>query len=99
MDQLQENILTLTIFFPVLAGLFIAILPGDAKTTVRRLTLILSVVPLILVLYMWFNYDRTTADMQFIDYAEWFPLIGSNYIVEKLGGLLRQNRVYYGQFL
>lgn len=81
MDQLQENILTLTIFFPAMAALVIALLPSDAKSTVRKLTLVLSVVPLILVLYMWFNYDRTTADMQFIDYAEWFPLIGSNYMV------------------
>lgn len=81
MNLFQDNILTLTIFFPAVAALFVALLPGDAKNTVRRLTLILSVVPLILVLYMWFNYDRATADIQFVDFAQWFPLIGSNYVV------------------
>ena len=81
MDQLNENILTITIFFPAIAALVIALLPGDAKNTVRRLALILSVVPLVLVLYMWFNYDRTTADLQFQYVAEWFPLIGSSFVV------------------
>ena len=81
MDQLNENILTITIFFPAIAALVIALLPGDAKSTVRRLALILSLVPLVLVLVMWFNYDRTTADLQFQYVAEWFPLIGSSFVV------------------
>ncbi len=81
MDQLNENILTITIFFPAIAALVLALMPGDAKNTVRRLALILSLVPLFLVLYMWFNYDRTTADLQFVNVAEWFPLIGSSYVV------------------
>ncbi|NKQ34129.1 MAG: NADH-quinone oxidoreductase subunit M [Chloroflexi bacterium] len=81
MDLLQEHILTITIFFPLLAAFVLMLLPGESKTAIRRLALLLSLVPLILVLMMWLNYDRAAADMQFQDFALWFPAIGSNYHV------------------
>ena len=62
---LDQNILNLAIFSPLIASLIIFLMPKDAKTATRRLALILSLVPLVFVLYMWFNYDRFAADMQF----------------------------------
>ncbi|MFO7538431.1 MAG: NADH-quinone oxidoreductase subunit M [Chloroflexota bacterium] len=81
MDFIQANILNITIFFPLLAALIILMLPEDEKNLIRRLTLVFSLVPLVLVLVMWFTYDRTLADMQFQFFAEWFPSIGANYHV------------------
>lgn len=79
MDFIQQNLLTVTIFFPLLAGLIIVLVPEDEKTLIRRLALALSLVPLALVMVMWFNYDRVVADLQFEVIAEWFPAIGSSY--------------------
>lgn len=79
MDFIQNNILAVTVFFPVLAALIIFVLPEDEKNLIRRLSLALSLVPLALTLYLWFNYDRYTADLQFPVFAEWFPAIGSNF--------------------
>jgi len=79
MDAILDNLLILTIFFPVAASLLIFVLPDDAKLTIRRLALVLSLVPLVLVLIMWFNYDRVDAGMQFQTMLPWFPSIGSSF--------------------
>ena len=50
MDVILNNLLILTIFFPLAASLLIFVLPDDAKDTARRLALLFSLVPLVLVL-------------------------------------------------
>jgi len=79
MDFLQDNLLNLVIFFPLLAALIVFLLPEDEKELIRRMALGLSLAPLGLVLIMWFTYDRYDAGIQFAVFAEWFPAIGSNY--------------------
>lgn len=79
MDFIQDNLLNLTIFFPALAALIILVLPKDEKTLIRRLTFVLSLVPIVFVLLMWFNYDRVSANIQFEVLTEWFPTIGASY--------------------
>ncbi|MCP4421537.1 MAG: NADH-quinone oxidoreductase subunit M, partial [Chloroflexi bacterium] len=79
MDFIQENLLSLTIFFPALAALIIFMLPEDEKNLIRRLAFVLSLVPIGLVLTMWANYDRVLANIQFEKIAEWFPAIGASF--------------------
>ncbi len=79
MDVILNNLLILTIFFPVASALVIFVLPDDAKNTVRRLALLFSLVPLVLVLVMWFNYNRVDAGMQYETMVNWFPSIGSSF--------------------
>ncbi len=79
MDVILNNLLILTIFFPLASALVIFVLPDDAKNTIKRLALLFSLVPLVLVLVMWFNYDRIDAGMQFQTMMNWFPSIGSSF--------------------
>jgi len=79
MDAILNNLLILTIIFPVVAALVIFVMPADAKNTIRRLALIFSLVPLVLALIMWFNYDRVDAGLQFETILPWFPSIGSSF--------------------
>ncbi len=81
MEFVQDNILNLVIFFPLLASFIIMLLPGDAKETIRRLAFVLSLVPLLLVIYMWLTYDRFDAGMQFEVQYEWLPVLGSSFHV------------------
>jgi NADH-quinone oxidoreductase subunit M len=81
MEFVQDNILNLVIFSPLLASFVVLLLPGDAKNAVRRLALVFSLVPLLLVLTMWFTYDRFDAGIQFEYVHEWFPALGSSYHV------------------
>jgi NADH-quinone oxidoreductase subunit M len=79
MDFLQDNLLTLVVFFPALAALVIFLLPDDEENLIRRLSFVLSLVPLALTLVMWFGYDRFDAGIQFETQAEWFSMIGASY--------------------
>ncbi|MEZ4645165.1 MAG: NADH-quinone oxidoreductase subunit M [Chloroflexota bacterium] len=79
MNFIQDNLLPLTVFFPALAALIILLVPNDEKNVIRRLALAFSLVPLALTLYMWFQYDRYTANLQFEVMAQWFPAIGSSF--------------------
>lgn len=81
MEFLQDNLINLVIFSPLLGALIVFLLPEDSKKTLRRLTFVFSLVPLALVLIMWFTYDRFAADIQFEVFYQWFPAIGANYHV------------------
>lgn len=79
MEFLQDNLLTLVIFWPAIAGLIIFLLPDDEENLIRRLAFVFSLVPLVLTLVMWFNFDRVDAGIQFETVASWFPTIGASY--------------------
>jgi NADH-quinone oxidoreductase subunit M len=79
--DLPNNILSIVIFFPLLAAIIIFLLPEDEKNLIRRLAFVFSLAPLVLVLLMWFNYDRWDAGYQFVEQYPWFPAIGASYFV------------------
>jgi len=81
MEFLQDNVLSLIIFSPALAALLIFLLPDDEENLIRRLSFVLSLIPLALTLFMWFNFDRVDAGIQFETMVEWFPAIGAGYHV------------------
>ncbi len=81
MDLTSLNLVSLTIFTPLALALVIFLLPGDDKNLIRRLTLVFSLVPLVFVLVMWFNYDRANPGIQFEEIVPWFPALGSSYHV------------------
>ncbi|MCK5922019.1 MAG: hypothetical protein KAG66_13835, partial [Methylococcales bacterium] len=76
-----DNILTITIFAPLVFGLIVFMLPDDEKTLIRRVAFALSLVVLALVVILWVNYDRSVPSMQFEQNVPWFALLGSNYHV------------------
>ncbi|MGD9091789.1 MAG: NADH-quinone oxidoreductase subunit M [Anaerolineales bacterium] len=81
MEILSENILTLILFTPVLAALVIFTLPRDQKGLIRWTALILSLVPLVLSLILWFQFDSSQPGFQFQERAVWYEAVGSSYHV------------------
>lgn len=81
MEITALNLISLTVFSPLILALIIFLLPADEKNLIRRLALAFSLVPMVFVLIMWFNYDRVSAGMQFQETLSWFPAIGSSYHV------------------
>lgn len=75
----SDFFISLVVFFPALAALIVFVMPNDDKALSRRLSFFLSLIPLALVLIMWFNFDRTNPGFQFEVNAEWFPAIGAGY--------------------
>ncbi len=85
MDWLLNNIVTLTIFTPIIGALIVFLLPDDEKWIIRRSTFFLSMVPLALSLTMWFiwadQYRGMAGMFHFTQQVEWFPAIGASYHV------------------
>lgn len=69
---MESNLLSILIWLPILAGIMILGTGGDERAPLaRKLALGFSVVVFILSLPLWSGFDKSTAEMQFIEHAEW----------------------------
>ena len=69
-------VLSLTTFLPLVGVLFILIVRGDDETVARNAryaALWTSVATFIVSLLLWFNFDHSTADFQFVEKFDWIP--------------------------
>ncbi len=78
--MLQEHIVSLILFFPLLGAVIIALLPHDQKKLIRWFAFLWSLVPLALASWLWLRLD-VGGGYQFVERAEWFPQIGAAYAV------------------
>ena len=75
-------ILSLLIFLPTVGALFVFIVRGDARIVARnaRMTALwTSLITFALSLGIWIDFDNSTADFQFVERAEWIPILGASY--------------------
>jgi NADH-quinone oxidoreductase subunit M len=80
MDFTLDAVLVLAVFFPLIPATILLILPDDDTKLIKRLSLLFSLVPLVLVLVLWFNFDRANPGMQFdTGLIPWFPAIGASF--------------------
>ena len=80
----MENfpILTLTTFLPLVGVLFILLVRGDEEAVAgnaRFAALWTSLATFIVSLFLWFNFDPTTSDFQFVEKYQWIPAFGISY--------------------
>ncbi|HFD39087.1 MAG TPA: NADH-quinone oxidoreductase subunit M [Anaerolineae bacterium] len=78
---MEQQLLTLITFFPLLSALIILLIPRDDERTIRRLAVGLSFIPLVLAIYLWLAFDKTAAGFQFETVVSWIPAIDVNYHV------------------
>jgi NADH-quinone oxidoreductase subunit M len=73
---MDNHILTLLIALPLIGALFIGLfIRGDdeqARRNARQTALWCSLVTFITSLYLWVNFDNSTAAYQFVEHVEWF---------------------------
>lgn len=84
MDFIRENVLTLVTFTPLAGSVLIMLLPGRARTLIRWVALIVSLIPLALAVMMWFWFqaDPCTSIVEgacFEQKVLWFPLLNASY--------------------
>ena len=75
-------VLSLVTFIPLLGALFILLIRGEGEVVARnarRVALWTSGINFFLSLFLWFGFDRGTADFQFVDQAVWLPDLGLAY--------------------
>ena len=80
MDFLSSHLLSVILFFPVFAAIVIGFLPKDEDKLVRWTALIASLVPFVLTLVLWSNFDATASSTyQFEENYIWYEAINSNF--------------------
>ncbi len=67
-------ILTMITFMPLVGALMIMLIPTDnavAERNIKNVALFTTVITFIASLYIWVNFDNTTANFQFVERYEW----------------------------
>jgi len=81
MDFISTHLLTVILFFPVLAALFILFLPSDQVKFIRWTALLTSLVPLGLTIWLWTGFNSSAAGFQFTEQYTWYEAIHSTFHV------------------
>ena len=79
MDFILTNLLALILFTPVLSAVILLLLPEDNKDLIRWVSFVLSFIPLILSIVMWFNFDQGMAGFQFEQKVVWYEALNSSF--------------------
>ena len=75
-------ILSLLTFLPLVGAAFILIIRGEGEVVARNarhVALWTSLINFLLSLFIWVNFDPTTADYQFVESAQWMPAFNIHY--------------------
>ena len=70
--------LTTIIFLPVVGAILIAFVPNLSGRLIRRMAAIFTFVPLALSIFLFFNFDKSTA-IQFEEKISWIPALNAYY--------------------
>ena len=74
--------LTIIILFPIIAALFIPIIPDQDGKTVRWYSLIIALIDFILIIYAFITgYDLKASGMQLAESYPWIPQMDLNWSV------------------
>src|SRR4030067_2250772 len=74
-------ILSVIVLTPIIAGMFIMLIPSGRKNEVRVIALAAATIALLLSGWVYFNYDISTGGYQFIEKYDWLPQLGISYFV------------------
>jgi len=72
----MENILSVLIFFPLLAALLGIVV---SKETIRVYAITVAAIEFLLSLWLWFTFDGSNGGFQFVEYLPLIPSFGINY--------------------
>jgi NADH-quinone oxidoreductase subunit M len=79
-------ILSLIVFLPLAGALLVLFAGGsgdrpDREGLVKTLALVVSLVTFAATLVLWWMFDPTNADYQFVERHAWMPMFGIQYFV------------------
>ena len=77
----NQHLLTLILFFPVLAAAVVLCLPNRNLKAIRWTAFSLSLVPFLLTIVLWAQFQAGLAGFQFQEQASWYEAIHSTFHV------------------
>ncbi len=82
MTLLDHHLLSVLIWFPVAGGILVLVAGNDRRTnTARWAALGFSVATFLLSIPLWSRFDRTSADMQFVERLPWIGRFQIEYLL------------------
>jgi NADH-quinone oxidoreductase subunit M len=78
---MQQHILSIVLFTPLVGMFILLLLPKDNKNLIRVWANLVLFAGFLLSLPLWWMYDRSNPDYQLVEKANWIPSIGAQYIV------------------
>ena len=76
----MDHLLSWIIWLPVIGMGVIAFIPRDRSVLIKQIAAIVSGVQLILAIYLWYVFDASNGNLQFMERAEWIPSFNITYI-------------------
>ena len=73
---MQLPILSFIVFTPIAAGMLILLMPGHRKTEIRAIALAAAVFSLVLLVWVYFGYNSSGPQYQFVEKYSWLPVLG-----------------------
>ena len=72
-------LLSLMIFIPLLGMIVVLLLPRESEELVKRVTLLFTLIPLALAVFLFITYDRSTAGTQYVLNVPWIDAFNIQY--------------------
>lgn len=79
MNFVDAHLLSLILFIPTIAAVVILFLPNGEHKLIRGFALWASLIPLVLSLHVWFNFQSSQPGFQFEEKYVWYEAIGSSF--------------------
>ncbi len=81
MDLLEGHLLSWILFTPTIAAVILLFIPGDRVQLIRRIALGASLIPLILSLAVWIQFDPAVNGFQLEEKISWYGELNAYYHV------------------
>lgn len=79
--RLGFPILSTLIFLPIVGALLIAVIKREKEGLIKLLSLAVTTVTFLISLLLFVHFDKSTANMQFVEAVQWIPSWGVKYFV------------------
>jgi NADH-quinone oxidoreductase subunit M len=76
---MADSILSLVVFLPLIGALVICLLDRGKIGLIRQVSFVTTLLTFLFSLYLYFNFDSSTADYQFLVQKEWIKSLGITY--------------------
>src|SRR3954467_4882907 len=79
--DLQSHVLSFLVFWPLLCGLVVMLIPGDRDREIRAVAAFSTGVSLVVSAWLFVAFRRDVAGMQFVEKWDWIPSFNIQYFL------------------
>jgi NADH-quinone oxidoreductase subunit M len=78
---MENHLLSIILFTPLVGALILLLINKQNENAIRWIANIVTLIGFVISLPLWFRYQPSGADFQFVERAPWIPSIGAEYFL------------------